>query len=807
MTGERRNALATVLTVLCAVPVAGVGATAAAAHAASLPQASASARTANRLRALKGTPRARNLHVTVTLGPRDPGRLAAYARAVSTPGSPDDRRYLTPRQFGARFGATASRIAQVSAALRAEGLDPGRVSAGGLSIALTASPVALRHAQVAGDGLSPSAHVARDAVQSVVGLDDDDAAHPLAERAVHRRGRSLTADAAPTATLAAGPQACAAAAGAAPAQSGYTDNEIAGAYGFDPLYAAGDEGAGTMIAVYELEPDDPADIAAFQRCYATDADVSYIHVDGGAGIGAGSDEAAFDIENLIGFAPRAHLLVYQAPNSNSGLPGSGPYDLYSAIINQDRAQVVSVSWGQCEAQLGARAARAESTLFEQAAVQGQTIVAAAGDNGAEDCDTGGTRSSTALAVDDPAAQPFVTGVGGTTLQSLGPPPVERAWNSRGGASGSTAAAGAGGGGVSSLWRMPLYQRDAPARLHVVHSAARGPVCGHRQGDCREVPDVAADADPATGYEIYWNGEDTEPEPAGWQALGGTSGAAPVWAALFALADASPACDGSAIGYAGPALYRAAAQAYGTDFHDVTIGETEDTESHGADWTAGRGYDLATGLGTPDAGPLVAGLCDNSARLTAPGPQVSADRAAVGLSLSTGRRGPGATYTAGHLPPGVHLDAHTGLLSGRPRKPGRYHVRAEVRIADGSRATARFDWNVGGAPRITLARLQGGRLALTVACGPNVPWLRRLRIHVPTGLYGGGAAGISAPAGTRLRVRGQVVTVSLRTPAARLSVSIPVRAVAARPSALLSVGARSGTDGTSTLTAMISDGRA
>jgi hypothetical protein len=798
MRGDRRNAFATALTVFCALTGAAIGPTAATAQATALSRVTIPART---------TDHPRTLHVTVTLRPRNPAALTAYARAVSTPGSPDDGRYLTPRQFGARFGASAARIAQVRAALRGSGLDPGRASSGGLSIALTATPAALRHAHVAGGGLTRRAHVARGTVESVVGLDDDDAAQPLAVRAAHRRGRSLTADVTPAVTLATGPQACAAAAGDAPAQSGYTENEIAAAYGFDSLYAAGDEGAGTTIAVYELEPDDPGDIAAFQSCYGTHAHLSYIHVDGGAGIGAGSDEAAFDIENLIGFAPDARLLVYQAPNSNSGLPGSGPYDLYSTIINQDRAQVISVSWGQCEAQLGARAARAESTLFEQAAVQGQTIVAAGGDNGAEDCDTGGARSSTALAVDDPAAQPFVTGVGGTTLQSLGPPPVQRAWNSGGAVTGSTGPAGAGGGGVSSLWAMPPYQRSAPAWLHVVRSAAHGPVCGRTRGDCREVPDVSADADPATGYEIYWNGEDTEPEPAGWQVLGGTSGAAPLWAALFALADAFPACGGSAIGYAGPALYRAAAQAYATDFHDVTVGDTDETATHGGDWRAGRGYDLATGLGTPDAGPLVAGLCANSARLASPGSQVSADRAAVGVSLSAGRHGSGATYAASHLPPGIHLDVDTGLLSGRPHTPGRYRVRAGVRTADGSRATARFVWDVGGAPRITLAQLQGGRLALTVGCGPHVPWLRRLRIHIPAGLRGGAAAAISAPAGARLSVRGQVVTVSLRTPAARLSVSIPVRTVATRPSTLLSVGARSGNDGTSTLTAMISERRA
>ena len=761
--------------------------------------------------AARAASRSRTLHVTVTLRPRDPARLSAYAQAVSTPGSPDFGDYLTPRQFATRFGARAAQIAAVRRSLRAVGLTPGRTSAGGLSIGLTATAAALRRAHVTAGGLARSTRSLRDAaavrtaVTSLVGLRASDAAHPLAVRAAHRPARALRGSTSPTPAI--GPQACPTAAADAPTQGAYTDTQLAGAYGFDPLYAAGDEGAGVTVAVYELEPHDPADIAAFARCYAAHPDISEIKVDGGAGVGAGSDEAALDIENLIGFAPRAHLLVYEAPNSSSGLPGSGPYDLYSAIINQDRAQVVSVSWGQCEAQLGARAARAESTLFEQAAVQGQTIVAAAGDSGAEDCDTGGPRSSTALAVDDPAAQPFVTGVGATTLQSPSASPAERAWNSAGGAQTTTPPVGAGGGGISTLWSMPAYQRDAPVRLSVIGSADQATICGHTAGVCREVPDVSADGDPATGYEIYWNGEDTQPEPSGWQALGGTSGASPLWAALFALADASSACHGSAVGYAGPALYEAAAEHYAADFHDVTTGDTDYTGTHGGDWTAGNGYDLATGLGTPDAGPLAGDLCRSSPRLTAPAAQISADRAAVGVSLhAAGRLGPGLTFTAAGLPPGVHLDTLTGRLSGRPRTPGRFHVRAGIRTADGARAAARFDWNVGGSPHITVARRQGERLQIDVRCAAHVPWLRRLRIHLPTGLRSADPSGIRASAAVRVRRSGRILTVSLRRPAGRLALSIPVYGSGTRAGSRLSIGVRSGNDGTSTLESMILPGR-
>jgi hypothetical protein len=762
----------------------------------------------------------RRVHVTVTLRPRDPAGLAREVRAVSTPGSPRYRRYLAPRAFGARYGAGRSTIDAVTGALRARGLRPGRASAGGLSIPLTVPASALPSASAAVQdaartlvmaALPPSA---RAAVDAVIAFGRSSAARPLAVRDPVRRSFPLTAAlaaglaarpaTAPATT--AGPQPCAAAAAAAASVRANTDQTIAGAYGFGALYAAGDEGQGVTIAVYELEPDDPVDIAAFQSCYGTHTEVSYVHVDGGAGSGAGSDEAALDIENLIGFAPRAHLLVYEGPNAQSGLPGSGPYDTFSAIVNQDRAQVVSVSWGQCEAQLGPAAAQAEHVLFEQAAVQGQTIVAAAGDNGAQDCNTGGANSSARLAVDDPAGQPDVVGVGGTSL-AAGASPSETVWN------GGFGGPGAGGGGVSGTWPMGSDQLNTPGFLHVRRAAANGTVCHlPRTRYCREVPDVSADADPATGYEIYWNGADSVPEPSGWQALGGTSAAAPVWAALFALTDASPACASTPLGAAGPALYRAAAGDYRGDFHDVTRGENDLALTSGRRWSAGRGYDLASGLGTPDAAPLAHDLCAESLSLRAVGGQSSARGAAVAVALH-GRdvRGARLRYGAAGLPPGVRVGPRSGRLTGRPRRPGRYHVQVTVRDGHGALAGRTFTWSVGALPRITAARLTGPagsrRLVLTVASGRHAPWLRRLRIRLPAGLTAGPRAHalVRARHRTGLRVAGSVVTISLSAPSPSVRLSLPVRGARRAAGDHLSVHVRAGSTGTSLLDARLRAG--
>ena len=231
--------------------------------------------------------------------------------------------------------------------------------------------------------------------------------------------------------------------GRATALGGYTAAEIASAYGFDDLYAAGDGGSGTTIALFELEPYSATDIASYQSCYGTNTSITNINVDGGPGSGVGSGEAALDIENLIGLAPQASILVYEGKNT-----GSGAYDTYRTIVSQNKAQVVSTSWGLCEPQEGSSAAGAENDLFIEAVTQGQTVFAASGDRGVQDCTGNHTSAPT---VDDPASQPWVTGVGGTSLTSAGPPPTETAWNSswNGGAS-----SGAGGGGVSAFWGAP-----------------------------------------------------------------------------------------------------------------------------------------------------------------------------------------------------------------------------------------------------------------------------------------------------------------------------------------------------------------
>ncbi len=757
------------------------------------------------------------LHVTVTLKPRNPAALNAYAEAVSTPGSRSYRHYLTPSQFGRRFGATAADVGAVRRGLRAQGLDPGSVTPGSLSIPVFATAarleralrISLRRLALPGRRTAVAANAApavqasaAGAVQAVVGLDTVSAPHPLLARpassvassagsvgsAIGSSARTAVASSAGSTiaarahVAAAGPHPCAAAQSTAAAQHAHTADQIASAYGFDGLYDAGDLGSGVTVAVYELEPVSASDIGHYQLCYGTHASIKFISVDGGVGRGPGTGESALDIENLIGLAPEAKVLVYDGRNSSSGAPGSGPYDTFRTIIDQDRAQVISVSWGECEAALGAADAAAEHTLFEQAAVQGQTIIAAAGDSGSEDCAFGSDLRQTQLAVDDPSSQPFVTGVGGTTLTAPGPPPTESVWNSAGALPGGLAQPGASGGGISDLWQMPPGQRDASPALNVLAAGRTGAQCGHPDGYCREVPDVSADADPTTGYLIYYNGSGTELDaPLGWQGIGGTSAAAPVWAALMALADASSACRNGPIGYAVPALYRAASTSYAADFNDVVTGNNDYTETNGGRFAARPGYDEASGLGTPNATPLAASLCGGAVHLTAVRAQHSATGASVSIQLRAqdGDGGP-VRFRATGLPPGLSVDAVTGRISGRPRRSGTYHVMAIAQERQGATVGAKFTWSVGAATRILDTSLIGvghrrPALTFTVATGQGAPPMSTLSVDVPKELRV-----VSAP-GVRLTARGmirfsaqashQTVTIELARAFHRVTVTI------------------------------------
>lgn len=691
-------------------------------------------------------PQTTQLNVTVTLQPRDPAALAAYATAVSTPGSSVYHQYLSVGQFSQRFGPTPSAIAAAQASMRAQGLAPGPLAPNGLSFQVSSDAGRMSSAfnthferyhlrsgrtafantsapQVTGSGAS--------VVQSVIGLDNLAVERPQAlvrpKRNALSSGLSL-----PRATASSAVTACSSAVGA----GGYTADQIASAYGFNGLYNASPNnlGSGVTVALYELEPYASKDITAYQNCYGTPTNtVSDVLVDGGASCGSGVSkdpscglEDELDIEDVIGLAPDASIHVYQGPNTNRGA-----FDTYNQIVTDDTAKVISTSWGECESELGSSAASAENTLFQEAAAQGQSVFAAAGDGGSQDgcADSAGNPTSTP-AVDDPASQPYVTGVGGTSLAStVGP--VESVWND--GTQG-----GAGGGGVSTLWAAQPYQSGFARGQSSIS-------CGSGGTACREVPDVSADADPNTGYDIYWkptSSTGAKGWPANyWGVLGGTSAAAPTWASLVALADASSACSSAPVGFANPGLYAAARTSYGSNFNDITSGDN--SIGGVAGYSAGRGYDMASGLGSPIGTTLASTLCgeagDSVGFSGTPAGQISTvGRSVVPVTVrAVSKKGLGITYTAAGLPPGLSITS-SGEISGTPAAPGASTVVVKAEDTDGMVSTLSFRWTVVGLPRISASRLHisgtRGSLSLTLRAGQYAPGLKKLELIVPRGAH-------------------------------------------------------------------------
>jgi subtilase family serine protease len=543
------------------------------------------------------------IRLDVTLKLPEPAAVTSFIASVSNRDSPNFHHFLRPGQFGRLFGAPLSEVAAVDAVLRSDGLHPGHVASNRLSIPVFAASSVVERAfhvslesyrfkggRTGFTALSPPS-ISTDVapyVEGVVGLSSLARPQSLVLHAPVIRSIARSSKAVHPMTT--GPTPCADAAAAASASGSYTADQLAYHYGMTPLYALDDFGQGVKVALVEYEPNLPSDVAEYQSCYGTNASVNYIPVDGGVSPGAGSGEAALDIEDVIGLAPAATIDVYQEPNGGD----ADTLDVYSRIMDDDVDQVVSISWGVCELDSDSSLIASEQSIFEQAATQGQTVFVAAGDNGSTDCygDPTTTNRSTP-SVRDPASQPYVVGVGGTTIAAGS----ETVWNDSNGAD------GAGGGGVSTASCMPSYQDKSGIPGMISSDSVEDPTdCGTADPYLRQVPDVSADADVSTGYTIYYTG--TGEGFSGWGSIGGTSAAAPLWAAGAALIDSSPFCSDYGSRNAGvlpEGLYDIADSSYyGLALSDITVGDNDYTPSGYSNglYPATKGYDMASGLGTP-----------------------------------------------------------------------------------------------------------------------------------------------------------------------------------------------------------------
>ena len=533
------------------------------------------------------------------------------------PASPNYRQWLSPEQFGARFGMNPSDLTKVSTWLASHGFQNIAIARSRNSIEFdgNAGQAAVAfHTTIHRFVLNGETHYANTTsprlptafAGMVAGITSLNDFRPRAMSIAH-----FTSSVSGSHFLAPG--------------------DLGTIYNINSLSGSGIDGTGEAIAVVGqtlLTPNDDG----------THADIDKFRVNAGlpainlqfvkTGMPTYSkddvDEANLDLEWSGAIAPKAQMIFVYSDNA---LFASLPY-----IVTNNLAPVISISYGNCESQFSSTDIATLTTILQQANTQGQTVTAASGDSGAADCDGTSSNVSVAtqgLAVDVPASTPYVTGMGGSEFNgdaaanvSNGVAADTQYWKGSSSPSDTSATAisyipemvwndtasvgtlSAGGGGVSTLFTKPTWQTGTGV-----------PADGQR-----DVPDVSLSSSPDhDGYLICSQGSCVN----GWRqgtcssssdpgcdltVIGGTSAASPIFAGIMTLMNQKL---GMRLGNVNPMLYSLAASSPSA-FHDITVGNnmvpcqsgSKDCGASGMiGYNAGTGYDLASGLGSVDIGAL------------------------------------------------------------------------------------------------------------------------------------------------------------------------------------------------------------
>jgi len=677
--------------------------------------------------ALGAVPAGQRVSLDVVLASSDPLGLQTFEAELYDPSSPKYHQWLTPGQFSARFGPAPGTVVATDAWLRSLGLRPGPLEGFAVPVAGTAGSVARAFGLsfenyrdgadegyvAVGSPLVPNT-LANGAITTIEGLQSLFKATP----ALRPLSARPAGDAGPAPRTAA--HACAAAAAVASDNGWYTLPALGAYYGFPDLTADGLTGSGETVGVFELAPHDPGDVATYASCFGLTNPVSTVTVGPGPGGESGNTvEADLDIEQVMSQAPGASVVSYEGPNDAVGL-----YDTYNAMINPGAGQppipqVISTSWGICEDEMGVGGQSADSaaiaaldTLFQQAAVQGQSVFAAAGDSGSEDCwHVPGNESSAERSTpetDYPASSPYVTAVGGTYLSSAAEP-TETVWNDCLGTGSDVCAlggGGAGGGGVSRfepLSELPGQPEVQPGHAGADPLFAPSVVTNQCSTACRQVPDISSNA--GNGEIIYSLGG----SGSAWEGVGGTSTGAPLLAGLAA--DRNSGCTATTGDFA-PALYSlydglGANHGYGTAFNPITSGDNDLTQALSGLYAASHGDNLATGIGSPMAQGLSCPEVTSVVPALAPaGSTVSV----FGFGLED------ATIRFGSAPASVVSATATQAVVKVPSGAGNLTVSASGVLGSGTQ-TASFD--EGTTPSASELVVTGQPPASTPA-GPAFP---------------------------------------------------------------------------------------
>ncbi len=550
--------------------------------------------------------------------PAQEADLQALLAAQQDPTSPLYAKWLTPDEFGARFGLADSDIAKVQSWVGQHGFTVESVSrsknrisfSGTVEQVEAAFGTEMHYYKVNGEThFAPSRDVSVPAalssvVQTVTNLSSF---RPKS----HISGRGPRRVVSPDFTS---------------SQSGnhfLTPKDVATIYDINPAYKAGYNGAGQSIAVVGQSAIVLSDIEHFQTAAGfavKDPTLVLVPNTGTATIRSGDEaESDLDLEYTSTIASGATIyFVYVGNNANSGV-----FDSIQFAVTNKTAPIISVSYGLCEAALGSSGYSSLNAILAQAASQGQSVIVASGDSGSTDCygETGlTTAQQQALAVDFPGSSQYVTAIGGTEFPAADVASTnttywqaasgsdlvssalsyipEQVWNDD-----STARLSSSGGGVSTFTPKPGWQTGVP---------------GIPSGTFRLVPDISLSSSPNNAGYLFCSSDSSngvtgsctngfrDSSNVNLTVAGGTSFAAPVFAGMLALINDKLNSAGQ--GVINPTLYTLAANSatYVSAFHDITSGGNQCTAGTKICSTAGAsqypatsGYDQASGLGSVD----------------------------------------------------------------------------------------------------------------------------------------------------------------------------------------------------------------
>jgi pseudomonalisin len=543
------------------------------------------------------------IQMQLASNPEQQAALEQLIAAQHDPASPEFQQWLTPEQFGERFGPAQQDIDKVAGWLQDNGFKVVAVGAGRrtLEFSGTAGQVErafhtqMRHYEVNGvRHLANGSDIAiPEALAPVIG--GIASLHDFHHKPMHK--------VLPLTNLSSG-------------SHGISPYDFATIYNVTPLWNANFDGTGQSIAIAGRTNIKLTDVTSFRSQFSLTGNNTQVILNGkdpGIVNSGEETEAVLDVEwsGAVAKGAAIKFVVSASTNTSDGVDLSNQY-----VVNNNLAAVMSVSFGACEASMGSSGNAFYNALWQQAAAQGISVFISAGDSGSAGCDNPGSnsRASHGLGVNGLASTPYNVAVGGTTFDdanaaaywrttnasngssAIGYIP-EKTWNESAytSANATTNNLYAGSGGVSLFYATPSWQTGTG----VPASDPEAPAQHHRY-----LPDVSLSAAGHDGYLIVKGG--------GLYLVGGTSASSPAFAGLMAIVDQYT---GGRNGNPNPRLYSLAKQMPAA-FHDVTSGTIAVPCAGGSagcstaapasnvgvtnGYNAGVGYDLATGLGSVDA---------------------------------------------------------------------------------------------------------------------------------------------------------------------------------------------------------------